>query len=143
MIKPPQKKWKILESAQNHAAIQAKTQVRFVVEDSDWEIDKEAINRHVHSPSQLSNVVTKKRPPKQMLKTKSISISSKSVSKSKDQQASLSAGPSKRFSPERPVRAPPPRAVGKKVQVNRLEHRHQPYFKVPSEAHMGQHPKMP
>ena len=94
--KPLQKKRK-LESAQNPASKRAKTQVSFDVEDSDSEIDVEAENRHVHSPSQLPNVATKKRPPKKVLKTKSTSTS-KSVSKIKDGQASSSA-----LSPERPV----------------------------------------
>ena len=69
--------------------------VSFVVDDSDSDIDVVATYRHVHAPSQLSYIATKKRPPKQMLKTKSTSISSKSVLKSKDQQASSSAGRSK------------------------------------------------
>ena len=89
---PLQKKHK-LESAQNPASKRATTQVSFDVEDRDSEIDVEAENRHVHSPSQLPNVATKKRPPKKVLKTKS-----KSVLKIKDGQASSSA-----LSPERPV----------------------------------------
>ena len=97
--KPVQKKRK-LESAQNPASKRAKTQVSFDVEDSDSEIDVEAENRHVHSPSQLPNVATKKRPPKKVLKTKSTSTS-KSVSKIKDGQASSSALSPE--SPERPV----------------------------------------
>ena len=73
------------------------------MEDSDSEIDIDARNRDVHSPSQLPTVRTKKRPPKQMLSTKSPTISTKSVLKSKYQQASSSAGPGKNPSLERPV----------------------------------------
>ena len=63
VVRKPRKKRK-LESAQNPASKRAKTQVSFDVEDSDSEIDVEAENRHVHSPSQLPNVATKKWPPK-------------------------------------------------------------------------------
>ena len=96
-VKKPLQKKRKLESAQNPASKCAKTQVSFDVEDSDSEINVEAENRHVHSPSQLPNMTTKKRPPKKVLKTKSASTS-KSVSKIKDGQASPSA-----LSPERPV----------------------------------------